>query len=202
MRSRTDVSRPATGLIAPTCDAALDRLADSIHDGVVQDLVAARYLLDLLADSHPDGELDNLTTAIRDALVHARALMAQARSQVRDGRGLSAALRELAAVATVPAELSLDLPNELEPGTAVTVYRLAQAIFQGAQAGGASHVAMRADTRGQTLRVTAVITGGSDVSWVASWEHHLLTMGGSMDVEPLPEGVRVGSTIVMERRPR
>lgn len=193
---------PRAAMLAPTLDAALDSVADAIHDGLVQDLVAARYLLDLLADQDTDGQLEDLGVAIRGALANARVLMDRARSKVRDGHGLQPAIRALAETSHAPADLSVDLPEQIDPGVAVTVYRLTQAVMQAADLGGADHISLRADARDGVVRVTAVITGGCDLSWVPSWEHHLRSTGGSMDIDNLPGGVRIGSTIVTERRRR
>ena len=192
-------------LLPPTVDAALDGVADVLHDGLVQDLVAARYLLELIGSSDPmwqsDPTVAELSAAIRGALEQARALMASTRGRARDGHGLSAALIALGERSPVPTELTVDLPEFMEPGVAVTVYRLVQAVFEAGRSATAEQVSIHADRRAARLRVTAVITGSCDVSWVPSWEHHLRSFGGSLSVDHLPEGVRILATILTEGCP-
>lgn len=191
-------------LLPPTVDAALEAVADVLHDGLLQDLVAARYLLDLMDGSHAtwadDPKVAELANAVRGALEQARDLMASTRAHSRDGKGLTEALTELAARCAVPSELTVDLPEELEPAVAVTAYRLVQAVIGASRAATAEQISIHADTRAARLRVTAVITGSCDVSWAPSWEHHLRSFGGSLVVDQLPEGVRLSATIVMEGR--
>jgi hypothetical protein len=65
------------------------QLAGDLHDGLVQSLVAARYLLDLAASTWPDGPLpwlEAVRESIQAALVDGRGLLNSVQPRVRAGR--------------------------------------------------------------------------------------------------------------------
>ena len=95
------------------------QLAGDLHDGLVQSLVAARYLLDLAASTWPDGPLpwlEAVRESIQAAMVDGRGLLNSVQPRVRAGRGLRVALEDLCAGAPIPTELHApDAAADLQP---------------------------------------------------------------------------------------
>ena len=84
--------------------------AGELHDGLVQSLVAARYLLDLASTSWPAGSMAWLE-AVREgpaaALSDGRALLTNVQPRTRRGRSIRAALEELTDSYRIPVQLHL-----------------------------------------------------------------------------------------------
>jgi signal transduction histidine kinase len=83
-------------------------LAGELHDGLVQSLVAARYLLDLATTTWPDGPLpwlEAVRESLQAALADGRGLLSSVQSRTRSGRGLRVALEELCEGTRIPVQL-------------------------------------------------------------------------------------------------
>ncbi len=70
-------------------------LAERLHDGPLQDLLAARLELDAVRERHTDPELDAAVEAIHDTATQLRSVVTALHPQVLTEVGLTAALREL-----------------------------------------------------------------------------------------------------------
>ena len=213
---------PPTATVALDVLDALDRLlvleeqdrgalADRLHDGPLQDLVAARYLADLtlhaLRALPPVDALPAVTaraTAVRDAdqdaLVATRRLLGSLTARCTDGRGLPAALTAVAG-SVASAGLTADVVagpdsgelDALRPGTAVVAHRLAQALLVDAAARGATTATVRAervppsyDGAPAVLRVvvTGTVTPDLEEPGVARWVARAGLLGGHVATGP------------------
>ena len=70
-------------------------LAEQLHDGPLQDLLAARLRLDAVREEHADPRLDAAYRAIQDTVTGLRSAVTALHPQVLTEVGLTAALREL-----------------------------------------------------------------------------------------------------------
>lgn len=70
-------------------------VAEKLHDGPLQTLLAARMEVDLLRDSQPDPALDVVHDALQDTAAMLRSTVTELHPQVLAQLGLAAAIREL-----------------------------------------------------------------------------------------------------------
>jgi len=70
-------------------------LAERLHDGPLQDLLAARLELDAVRERHTDPGLDAAVQALHDTAIQLRSVVTALHPQVLTEVGLTAALREL-----------------------------------------------------------------------------------------------------------
>jgi hypothetical protein len=185
------------------------QLAGDLHDGLVQSLVAARYLLDLAASTWPDGPLpwlEAVRESIQAALVDGRGLLNSVQPRVRAGRGLRVALEDLCAGAPIPTELHA--PAVTEPGgeqgdpapiAAAAAYRFVQAALLDLRARGAEAVDVRYSSgpSGLSLDVSAV---GDRPAWpdepgdgIRRWVTRVELMGGTVLLQPASAHLRFGA---------
>lgn len=119
-------------------------VAYDLHDGLIQQLVGARfYLTNWHASSSPgmddhDSSFQRGCDALSEAIVEGRRIIEGLRPSALDDLGLQAALRDLAEHTAQAAgwELSLDLkplPAEPEKTVGVTLYRVAQEALNNAR---------------------------------------------------------------------
>jgi signal transduction histidine kinase len=109
-------------------------LAYDLHDGLIQQLVGARFYL---SNAH-DGSIQHGCDALTEAIVEGRRIIEGLRPAALDDLGLTAALQELAQSIAAAArwELVLDLeaPHEEPSKTiAVSLYRIAQEALNNAR---------------------------------------------------------------------
>src|SRR6516162_5064723 len=71
------------------------QLAERLHDGPLQDLLAARLELDAVRERHTDPGLEAADQAIQDTATQLRSIVTALHPQVLTEVGLTAALREL-----------------------------------------------------------------------------------------------------------
>jgi len=122
--------RSMPGDLLEFADADLDALADRLHDGPLQALVAARYACDASVRGAADPALAR--AAVQEALVALRREMWLLRP--RGAGGLSdalAALSEQRVSAGLPGlsvRLDTGVPAALSPAASAAVYRLVQAV--------------------------------------------------------------------------
>lgn len=121
---------PPSDLLA-AADADLDALGDRLHDGVLQQLVAARYACDAVARG-ADPALAR--EAVQDALVALRREVWLLRP--RGKQGLAAALTDLSAqlvdAGRPGLHVEVDPAARLSPAAAGLAYRLVQSLAGGA----------------------------------------------------------------------
>ena len=188
----------------------LDRveLAGHLHDGLVQSLVAARYLLDLAASTWPDGPqpwLEAVRESLQAALSDGRTLLSAVQPRTRDGRGLRAALSELCTKSPVPVELltaggaDLDLDPPLSPVAAAAGFRFVQAALVDLIARGsdAAEVRLAYGPSGLSIDVQAI---GERPAWpdephatMRRWAARIDLLGGSTLLQPASAHLRFGA---------
>lgn len=127
-------------------------VAYDLHDGLIQQLVGARFYLNTWRDHERPEALDDQTSfrlgcdALSEAIVEGRRIIEGLRPSTLDDLGLEAALHELAETTAQAAgwTLSLNLaplPAEPEKTVGVTLYRVAQEALNNARKhASASHV--------------------------------------------------------------
>ena len=141
-------------------------VAYDLHDGLIQQLVGARFYLTNWRASSPPEMAGNESSfqrgcdALSEAIVEGRRIIEGLRPSALDDLGLQEALRDLAEHTAQAAgwELSLDLnplPEEPEKTVGVTLYRVAQEALNNARKhAGASHVSLSmANGSGISLKV-------------------------------------------------
>lgn len=133
-------SAPGPVALLAAADADADRLADALHDGPLQALVAARYAVDAAVRG---GDLAVARDAVQEALVALRRTVWLLRP--RGEHDLAGALAELAAqrlaAGTPPLALDLDadLAAALPPAARAAVYRFVQDVSTASTARLARH---------------------------------------------------------------
>lgn len=135
-------------------------IAAGLHDGLLQELLGARLLVDLVqrdpVATETPARLAELRTALSEAIRLGRAAMAELHSAGVLRSGLETALTELAARAGAP--LTVDIHGDAASATgaaAVLAYRLAEA----ARAAGAAPVSLAVEAVPGALRVVATADG-------------------------------------------
>jgi signal transduction histidine kinase len=119
-------------------------VAYDLHDGLIQQLVGARFYLTNWRASVPaevavqNGSFDRGCEALSEAIVEGRRIIEGLRPSALDDLGLQEAIRDLAENTAQAAgwELSLDLkplPTEPEKTVGVTLYRVAQEALNNAR---------------------------------------------------------------------
>jgi hypothetical protein len=126
-------------------------LAGQLHDGLGQSLIAARYLLDLAAQSQPDGAqpwLATLRESLQEALADGRGLLTSLQPRTRHERGLRLALEEFSERSRFPVTLIAPQDHQhavpqLSPVVAAAAYRFAQSAVADLRQRGASAAEVR-----------------------------------------------------------
>ncbi|MEU4692835.1 sensor domain-containing protein [Actinoplanes sp. NPDC023714] len=103
------------------------RIERDLHDGAQQRLVALSMQLGLARLELPPGSpaAEPIAAAhelAKQALTELRELIRGVHPQVLTGRGLAAAVGEVASTAPLPVDLDFDLPGRLAPAVEVTAY--------------------------------------------------------------------------------
>lgn len=168
---RADATQPLVALaedLLAGADADAHALADALHDGAVQDLVAARWALDA-------GDSDVARAAVQRALVALRRTIWQFRP--RGGQhlhdDLSALARRQAEAGRVPVLVHPPAGDEhLAGAAAVTAYRLVQAVT-----GTAPATASLAAGGGS---VVLSVEGAADLPDPARWRRRARALGGDL----------------------
>jgi signal transduction histidine kinase len=186
------------------------QLAGDLHDGLVQSLVAARYLLDLAGSTWPDGPLpwlEAVRESIQAALADGRGLLKAVQPRVRAAQGLRVALEDLCAGAPIPTELhataAAATPGEQAgdpaPVAAAAAYRFVQAALTDLMARGAEAVDVRyaSGPSGLSIDVSAV---GDRPAWpdepsdgIRRWVTRVELMGGTVLLQSASAHLRFGA---------
>ncbi|MBZ0287145.1 MAG: HAMP domain-containing protein [Anaerolineae bacterium] len=112
-------------------------VAYDLHDGLIQQLVGARYYLNntyeqsKLNNPNESGDIKLACDTLTEAIIEGRRIVEGLRPAVLDDLGLAAAIEEVAQASTRTAgwELALDvqrIPTEPDKTVSVTVFRIAQ----------------------------------------------------------------------------
>jgi signal transduction histidine kinase len=187
--------RLATELIAAELDRG--RLAESVHDGLLQNLIAARYLADLACDDSSPEPLREVRAALQAAIVDARRLLGRLQPRTMSHSGLSGGLAALvAAVRAAHPEVEVDLttPEEtgsLPPVAAITAYRMVQSAVYDALLRGARRIEVAVRVDGPRLSVLLGWKGATREPGeeVRRWCERVTALGGVTST--LPTGLSV-----------
>lgn len=157
-----------------------DHLADALHDGPVQDLVAARYAADLAVRG---GDAGPARDAVQRALVALRRTVWQLRPRGADGlvQALQVLSERLVEAGGAPLGLDLDRSaDRLAPGAATAAY----AVVQSAAARPGTLAVRLSAVSGDERRVRLSITGDlpADLPDVARWSRTATAVGGGLRV--------------------
>jgi signal transduction histidine kinase len=189
-------------------------VADTIHDDVLQTLVAALYELEAVAqdvDAEQSAALEQASLLMRTTIREARTIIRELRPPVIDGLGLTGALRALVdeSLRGWPAcvELGVEDVDDLEEPLVAAVYTIAREALQNARRharAGAVTVTLRRESGDPCtparVRLTVVDDGcGFDPSdqsgdhfGLKMMEEHAASLGGALRVDSRPG---CGSTV-------
>lgn len=162
-------------------DAESTAAADTLHDGPVQQLVAARLVADAAVRG---GDVVAVRDAVQAALLSLRRTLWFLRPRGGDGGGLIPALRQLSerlVEAGRPAlrlDADEDAARALSPQAASLAYRLAQAVAAG-EGRPASTVRLRCDRDRVLMRVEAPLRPAAGGGWAA----RARAVGGSISTD-------------------
>lgn len=164
-----DDARDAETLLA-AADHDLGVLADALHDGALQALVAARYAADATVRG---GDPLVARDAVQEALVALRRTVWLLRPRGSDD--LPAALTELSLRLPLQLDLDVELAAELAPAAREVAYRFVQAATSGGDSGTAAAVALARDG------ASAVLTVDGELTDAPGWSARARAVGGRLD---------------------
>ncbi|HWT26159.1 MAG TPA: GAF domain-containing protein [Solirubrobacteraceae bacterium] len=179
-------------------DAERRRIERNLHDGAQQRLVGLSLLLRLASKQLPEGSadarrlLERADAELAEALQELRELARGIHPAVLSDRGLAPALEALAARASIPVEVRLELDRRL-PRTveAAAYYIVAEALTNASKHACASRVQVRV-TRADGTAVVDVTddgTGGADPaagSGLRGLADRVEALGGTLELESPP----------------
>jgi len=180
-------------------------LADRLHDGPLQDLVATRYLADLTVQAAARSatpatvaeRLGAVRDAAQDALVGTRRLLGSLTARCADGTGLTQALAALGTAGGaaggaagggggLAVEVQAADAGTLPPGIAIVAYRLVQALLADTAERGATTAVVRARRTSEALEVSVAgsVAPDLDAPAVARWVVRIGMLGGTILTDP------------------
>lgn len=188
-------------------------LADRLHDGPLQDLVATRYLADLTVQAAARSatpatvaeRLGAVRDAAQDALVGTRRLLGSLTARCADGTGLTQALAALGTAGGgaggggrgaaggaarggggLAVEVQAADAGTLPPGIAIVAYRLVQALLADTAERGATTAVVRARRTSDALEVSVAGSVAPDLEApaVARWVVRIGMLGGTILTDP------------------
>ena len=189
-------------------DEARRQIERDLHDGAQQRLVATALELSML-----ERKLDRDPEAAKEMLARAREQLASGLSELRDlargihptvltERGLEAALTALAQRAPLPVDLSVAVPDRLDPTIEAAAYFLvSEALTNVAKHARADRVSVALAATGGALEVTIADdgAGGADTakgSGLRGLADRVTAIGGRLDVSSPPgEGTRLSASL-------
>jgi two-component system, NarL family, sensor kinase len=207
VRALLDVRRRLVSESAQADERHTRELAEHLHDGPLQTLLAARLELDEIRERHPDPALDMVRAALHETAAGLRSTVSELHPQVLAQLGLTEAVREL--VRQLESRDSYVVDAELEdvgkPSSQSLLYRAARELLTNVHKHArATAVTVRLLRRGNRIILTVADDGtGFDPAIVdrcvaeghiglASLLVRIDAMGGSMDVRSaVGHGTRV-----------
>ena len=184
-------------------------LAEQLHDGPLQNLLAARLELDEVRERHADPALDAVESALHDTTTRLRTTVTALHPQVLAELGLAAALRELVRQYEHRFAIEADLEEVGRPPSQSVLYRAARELLanahkhaqatavriQLARAGERIDLAVSDDGVGfDSGRLDRCVAEGH--IGLASLIVRIDSMGGSMEVDSaVGRGTRVSVTV-------
>jgi signal transduction histidine kinase len=204
LRARLAELAESRARLVEAADAERRRLERNLHDGVQQRLVSISMALGLAAskvaeDPAAAGELlgearDSLASALADLRAVSQGIHPAALTE----RGLALALTELAWIATVPVELSVDLPERLPEAVEATAYYVvAEALANVTKHAQATVVRVTVERVADQLLVLIADdgVGGADPtrgSGLAGLDDRVSALGGTLE---LVSAIRGGTSL-------
>ncbi|MCU1692404.1 MAG: hypothetical protein JWM64_1495 [Frankiales bacterium] len=173
--------RPATGpALLADGDAELDALADALHDGPVQVLVAARYACDAAVRG---GDASLARDGVQEALVGLRRTMWHLRPRTAAclPDALEALSERLVEAGGAPLVLDVAAAADLAPAPRALAYRLVQAVADG----GPLSVTAARDRDG----VVVALSGGRPLPDPDRWGRRCRLLAAAL--VPTPDGLRL-----------
>ncbi|MEU8243718.1 sensor histidine kinase [Actinoplanes missouriensis] len=175
------------------------RIERDLHDGAQQRLVALSMQLGLARLELPPGSpaAESVAAAhelAKQALTELRELIRGVHPQVLTGRGLEAAVGEVASTAPLPVELDFTLPGRLPPAVEVTAYFVTvEALTNVAKHSGASRAVVSAwlERERLILQVRDDGRGGADPgsgSGLVGLADRVAVLDGAVTVSSPPGG--------------
>lgn len=185
-------------------------VAEHLHDGALQTLLAARLELDEARERHPDPSLDAVYAALHDTATGLRSTVSELHPQVLAQLGLTAGIREL--LRQFQSRHDIDIVAELEdvgtPPTQALVYRAARELLANVgKHAGATAVQVGLRRRGDDVILTVADDGSGfdpDIVGASLEQGHIGlasllarfdAMGATMHIDSAPgRGTRVTIT--------
>jgi two-component system, NarL family, sensor kinase len=171
-------------------------LAEHLHDGPLQVLLAARLELDEVRERMPDPTLDAVYAALNDTAAGLRSTVTALHPQVLAQLGLTAGLRELIRQSEDRFIIDAELEDVGRPASQALLYRAARELLVNVHKhAAATEVTIRLFRKGNRLVLTVADDGaGFEPSIVdqrvaeghiglASLQARFDSMGGAMDID-------------------
>ena len=206
LRARVEELRVSRLRIVEAADDARRRIERDLHDGAQQELLALALELRVLRSRVDDTEalplVDGIAKRLEVALGELRELARGIHPAILTQSGLAAAVGALAARATLPVEVEIEVERRLPaPVEAAAYFLVAEAltnVVRYARASGARvHIAMEADELVVVVSDDGI--GGVDVaagSGLRGLQDRLATVDGGLEIDSPPgEGTRLTGRI-------
>jgi two-component system NarL family sensor kinase len=189
------------------------QLAQDLHDGAIQNLLAARHDLDLAATAAPDGPAGRAHSAITSTLAELRGAVADLHPYLLEQAGLAAAIGQAARAAAERAGFALQLDvTEGEPGQndRAVLRCTSELLANVVRHAGATHVSVALQRGEDSDRVRVRDDGvGFDPAFatgtvraghigLASLRERAEALGGALKLESAP-GVGTVATVTIPR---
>ena len=182
-------STPPPAALLSAAEADRDELADALHDGPVQSLLAARYAADAALRSAPDersaAALAGVRDAVQEAVVAVRRTLGHLRPRATGAGGLAEALHDLSGRLEEEGGPALTLAldeaaaDAVAPAVAQLLYRVVQAVSAGA-AGPVRVRLRRHDAARGPARALLELDGGSALATPERWALKARALGGDL----------------------
>jgi signal transduction histidine kinase len=200
LQARVEELRLSRYRIMEAGDAARRRIERNLHDGAQQQLVALAIDLRMLKARLKDDAIDDLSERLASALAELRELARGIHPAILTDRGLAPAISSLAERATVPVDVTIDLPDERLPAPveAAAYFLVAEALTNISRYAEATRAWVEVKLEPEALIVLVVDdgVGGVDPSvgggGLRGLDDRVATVGGTLEIEsPLAEGTRL-----------
>jgi signal transduction histidine kinase len=206
LRARLEELRVSRLRIVEAADDARRRIERDLHDGAQQELLALALELRVLRSRVGDTEalplVDGIAKRLDVALGELRELARGIHPAILTQSGLSAAVGSLAARATLPVEIEMDVDRRLPaPVEAAAYFLVAEALTNVVRYARASRASVDIEMDGDELVVSVTDdgVGGVDVaagSGLRGLQDRLATVDGTMEIHSRPgEGTRLTGRI-------
>ena len=209
LKAQLEEVRASRVRIVTAGDAERRRVERDLHDGAQQRLLALSLALrmarrQVAADSNPAAgdAMDRAEAELQLAIVELRELARGIHPAILTDDGLEAAVRSLAARATVPVTVDFELPDRLPPTIEATAYfAISEALANVSKHAGATQVVVSATVQDAWLRVEVSDdgTGGADPSrgsGLRGLRDRVAAVDGALEVtSPAGQGTTVAISV-------